>query len=68
MRLTVRSPSSEVDERLRSLAGLFAVKVAGFAVMSNHLHLVVRSFCSTKIELCWLMSGPAGHTVDEFFG
>ena len=29
-------------ERLRLLAGVFAVDVAGFSVMSNHLHLVVR--------------------------
>ena len=33
---------SWVAERLRLLAGVFAVEVAGFSVMSNHLHLVVR--------------------------
>ena len=33
---------SWVAERLRLLAGVFAVDVAGFSVMSNHLHLVVR--------------------------
>jgi hypothetical protein len=33
---------SWVEERLRMLAGVFAVEVAGFAVMSNHLHAVLR--------------------------
>ena len=33
---------SWVEERLRLLAGVFAVDVAGFAAMSNHLHVVVR--------------------------
>ena len=31
-----------VYKRLRFLADLFPVSVAGYAVMSNHLHLVVR--------------------------
>ena len=29
-------------DRLRGLAGLFAVEVSGYCVMSNHLHLVLR--------------------------
>ena len=32
-----------VEERLRLLAGASAVEVAGYAVMSNHLHVVLRT-------------------------
>jgi REP element-mobilizing transposase RayT len=30
-------------DRLRQLAGLFGVEVCGYAIMSNHLHLVLRN-------------------------
>ena len=32
-----------IEERLEELAGAFGVDVCGFAVMSNHLHVVVRT-------------------------
>jgi REP element-mobilizing transposase RayT len=32
-----------IRQRLESLAGLFAIDVLGFAVMANHLHLIVRN-------------------------
>ena len=32
-----------VRERVRELSGLFSVEVCAYAVMSNHLHLVVKS-------------------------
>lgn len=31
-----------INEQILSLAAIFAIDVASFAVMSNHLHLVVR--------------------------
>jgi hypothetical protein len=30
-------------DRMRGLAGLFAIEVCGYSVMSNHLHLVLRN-------------------------
>jgi REP element-mobilizing transposase RayT len=32
-----------IVDRLRRLAGLFGVEVCGYAIMSNHLHLVLRN-------------------------
>ena len=34
---------SWIQNRLEELAGIFAVDVCGFAIMSNHLHVVVRT-------------------------
>ena len=31
-----------IRDRLESLAGLFGVEIAAFAVMSNHLHVILR--------------------------
>jgi len=33
---------SWIEHRLEELAGIFAVAVAGFAILDNHLHLQVR--------------------------
>ncbi len=47
-------------DRLRALAGLFGVEVCGYAIMSNHLHLVVRNrpdrveqWCDAEVALRW---------------
>ena len=32
-----------IRERLEELAGIFGIDVLGFAVLSNHLHVVVRT-------------------------
>jgi len=32
-----------VEDRIRELAGIFGVSVWGYAVMSNHLHVVVQT-------------------------
>src|ERR1700678_3424172 len=32
-----------IRERLEQLASIFAIDICGFAVMSNHLHLIVRT-------------------------
>ena len=31
-----------LENRLRELVGVFAVEVAGYALMDNHLHVLVR--------------------------
>ena len=38
---TDRHRRTRVLERLETLAGIFAVDVTGFAVMSNHLHVIL---------------------------
>lgn len=32
-----------LEERLATLAGLFGINVLGFAILSNHFHLVLRN-------------------------
>ena len=31
-----------IEDRLRELAGLFAIDVCGFSIMDNHLHVLLR--------------------------
>jgi hypothetical protein len=52
--------SFSIVDRLRQLAGLFGVEVCEYAVMSNHLHLVlrnrpdlVRGWSDAEVALRW---------------
>ena len=54
-----------VLDRLRELAGLFAIEVCGYSVMSNHLHLVLRNrpdiaeqWSADEIALRWCRVFP----------
>ena len=53
-------------DRLRDLAGLFAIEVCGYSVMSNHLHLVLRNrpdiagqWSADEIAVRWCSVFPA---------
>ena len=53
-------------DRLRELAGLFAIEVSGYSVMSNHLHLVLRNrpdiaeqWSDEEIALRWCRRFPS---------
>src|ERR1700722_1036822 len=53
-------------DRLRELAGLFAIEVCGYSMMSNHLHLVLRNrpdvagqWSADEIALRWRRVFPA---------
>lgn len=59
-----------IRQRLEELAGIFAVDVGGFAVMSNHIHLVVRTrpdvvarWSDEEVALRWWRLFP--HRRDE---
>jgi REP element-mobilizing transposase RayT len=54
-----------LDQRLRELDSLFAISVAGFSVMDNHLHLLVRidpevadSWTPIQVAQRWLTLFP----------
>jgi hypothetical protein len=60
-----------VEDRLRLLAGSFAVDVAGYAVMSNHLHVVVRmrpdatnGWSDSEVARRWLLAYPRSCAAD----
>ena len=62
-----------IEERIRLLSGCFAVEVAGFAVMSNHLHVVVRfdpqgpmAWSAEDLVLRWLTAYPPENFADGF--
>ena len=52
-------------DRMRELAGLFAIEVCGYSAMSNHLHLVLRNrpdiagqWTADEIALRWCRVFP----------
>ena len=40
-----------IENRIEELAQIFAVAVGGFAVMTNHLHLLLR--LDPEVAKCW---------------
>jgi len=55
-------------DRMRELAGLFAIEVCGYSVTSNHLHLVLRNrpdvaeqWSADEIALRWCRIFPPRH-------
>jgi len=61
-----------IRQRLEELAGIFAVEILGFAVLSNHLHVVVRTrpdiakqWSSDEISLRWLHLFPQRRNADS---
>ena len=55
-------------DRMRELAGLFAIEVCGYSVMSNHLHLVLRNrpdiaeqWSADETALRWCKVFPPRH-------
>ena len=59
-----------IRDRLEYLAGLFSVEVAAFAVMSNHVHVILRNrpdvvalWSDQEVALRWLspLPGPRGN-------
>jgi hypothetical protein len=60
-----------VEERLETLSRLFAVEVAGYAVMSNHLHVVARmqrelphTWTAEEVARRWFAVYPAAYFAD----
>ena len=60
-----------IEQRLQFLAGSFAIDVLGFAVMSNHFHVILRNrpdivdgWSDTEVARRWWMLCPARKTDD----
>ena len=60
-----------IEQRLQFLAGYFAIDVLGFAVMSNHFHVILRNrpdivdgWSDTEVARRWWMLCPARKTDD----
>ena len=65
-----------IRDRLESLAGLFGVEIAAFAVMSNHVHVILRNrpdvvalWSDQEVARRWLalFPGRAGNKPDPTF-
>ena len=61
-----------IRQRLEELAGIFGIDVLGFAVLSNHLHVVVRtrpdvvkSWSDDEVALRWWRLFPRRRNADE---
>ena len=61
-----------IRDRLEELAGIFGIDVLGFAVMSNHLHVIVRTrpdvvqeWSDDEITLRWWMLFPQRRNEDH---
>jgi len=60
-----------IRSRLEELAGIFAVEVLGYAVMANHMHLIIRSrpdivsgWSDDEVALRWWTLFPQRRTPD----
>jgi REP element-mobilizing transposase RayT len=61
-----------IEDRLRTLSGCFAVSVCGFAVMDNHLHVLVRldtdainSWSAAEVVRRWTTAYPPKSATGE---
>lgn len=61
-----------IEDRLEQLAGVMAIEVCGFAVMSNHLHLVLRirpdiadGWSAEEVAERWLRLGVRRQNTDS---
>ena len=64
-----------IEDRLQTLSGCFAVSVCGFAVMDNHLHVLVRldadtvnSWSAEEVVRRWMTAYPRRSATGEDLG